>query len=416
LKPEELRRAALAVLHKNDLGGWTRPAPRLYPHQWSWDSAFISIGLAHVDLDRALRELETLFSAQWSDGRVPHIIFNPEAQDYFPGPQWWASAGTSPAAPLQPATSGLIQPPVHAIALLRILRLARVQQNNAIVPRIEALYQPMLEWHRYLATHRDPGATGLLVIYHPWESGTDNSPRWDAALGRIQVGELRPYERHDLKHVADPSERPTRAEYDRYLWLVELLKEAGYEDSEIQREHPFRIRDVLMSSLFAAASRDLRDLAETLGRDGPDLEELSGYVDRFSGAVRNAWDEHLCLALDHDDRVNQPVRVQTCAGLAPLLLPGLEPRLLSALVDRLEGPGFAGARGLAFAVVPSAVPDSSGYQPRAYWRGPTWPVFNWLMWWALRQHGELNGAARLRASNLALLQSPTSQFAEYFEP
>src|SRR5436190_17754134 len=76
-----LRTEALAVLRNNDAGDSTKPAPRLYPHQWSWDSAFISIGLAHVDLDRALRELESLFAAQWSDGRVPHIVFNPTVMD-----------------------------------------------------------------------------------------------------------------------------------------------------------------------------------------------------------------------------------------------------------------------------------------------------------------------------------------------
>ena len=124
MEAETLRTAALAVLRKNDLGDWTKPAPRLYPHQWSWDSAFIAIGLAHVDLDRALRELETLFAAQWADGRVPHIVFNPEAADYFPGPELWASASTSQQAPRRPATSGLIQPPVHALALRHIQRLA----------------------------------------------------------------------------------------------------------------------------------------------------------------------------------------------------------------------------------------------------------------------------------------------------
>src|ERR1700681_87451 len=106
MDPQVLRAAALAVLHKNDLGDWTRPAPRLYPHQWSWDSAFIAIGLARVDLDRALRELETLFAAQWADGRVPHIVFNPDAADYFPGPGLWASARTSELPPPTPAKIG----------------------------------------------------------------------------------------------------------------------------------------------------------------------------------------------------------------------------------------------------------------------------------------------------------------------
>src|SRR5689334_11256517 len=122
-RTEPLWNAALKVLRANDLGGWTKPAPRLYPHQWSWDSAFIAIGLAHVNPERAVREMEALFDAQWNDGRVPHIVFNPRAHDYFPGADWWASASTSPVAPREPATSGLIQPPVHAIALERLLHV-----------------------------------------------------------------------------------------------------------------------------------------------------------------------------------------------------------------------------------------------------------------------------------------------------
>ena len=60
-------------------------------------------------------------------------------------------------------------------------------------------------WHRYLLTYRDPEASGLVTIYHPWESGTDNSPRWDAALEPVEAGEVSPHERYDLEHVDDPS-------------------------------------------------------------------------------------------------------------------------------------------------------------------------------------------------------------------
>jgi hypothetical protein len=34
-----------------------------------------------------------------------------------------------------------------------------------------------------------------VTIFHPWESGTDNSPRWSAALERVEVGEMPEYER-----------------------------------------------------------------------------------------------------------------------------------------------------------------------------------------------------------------------------
>lgn len=413
---DELRRAALAVLARNDLGDWTRPAPRLYPHQWSWDSAFVAIGLAPVDLDRALRELETLFSAQWSDGRVPHIVFNPQAHDYFPGPDWWASARTSAAAPRDRETSGLVQPPVHAIAAQRILQLAIDQKADSMVERVRALYPRLLAWHRYLASARDPSASGLLVIYHPWESGTDNSPRWDSTLARVQVGDIPAYQRHDLKHVADPSERPSHSEYDRYIWLVELLKQARYDDAEIQREHPFQIRDVLMSAIFAVACGALAKVAHSLGGHTREIDELHVYSRRFQAGVEQAWDDEVCLALDWDVAIGQPVRVQTCAGLAPLLLSECPDDLLARVIERLQGAGFVGADGLAYRVVPSTVPGSPGFHARSYWRGPTWPVVNWLFWLALRQHGRLSLAAELRSASLAQLERPTSQFAEYFEP
>jgi glucosylglycerate hydrolase len=67
---EEARLAVRArrVLRKNDMGTWTKAAPDLYPHQWSWDSAFIAIGLSRLDTRRAARELLTLFEHQWKNG------------------------------------------------------------------------------------------------------------------------------------------------------------------------------------------------------------------------------------------------------------------------------------------------------------------------------------------------------------
>ncbi|GAC1313927.1 MAG: hypothetical protein NVSMB2_02680 [Chloroflexota bacterium] len=400
------------MLQQNDLGGWTKPAPRLYPHQWSWDSAFIAIGLAHVDPDRALRELEVLFSAQWADGRVPHIVFNPESHDYFPGADVWATHAVHPGAPLAPQTSGLIQPPVHALSAWQLARVAGEQLR----PRLEALYPKLLAWHRYLARARDPESSGLLSIYHPWESGTDNSPRWDAALARIDVGDLPPYQRHDLKHVGDASERPTNAEYDRYLWLVERLKSAGYEDERVHDGHPFVIKDVLMSAIFALANDALALLARALGKHASDTAEIDGWIEKATRAVEAAWDPVSRLALDFDVRAGRSIHVRTCAGLAPILLPRGRRDVLESTVDELVGDAFAGQPGSAFAVIPSAASGSPGYSRRAYWRGPAWPFINWLYWWALRQHGFTAQADALREANMHLLDRPEAQFAEYFEP
>src|SRR5213595_1900133 len=115
---EALERRAMAVLERNSLGDATKPSPRLYPHQWSWDSACIAIGYSHVDVERAEQELRSLFAGQWRNGLLPHIVFA-DGQDYFPGPEFWRT-DSSPDAPESRRTSGIVQPPVHATSVLQV--------------------------------------------------------------------------------------------------------------------------------------------------------------------------------------------------------------------------------------------------------------------------------------------------------
>src|ERR671913_1845218 len=138
----QLAARARQVLRKNDMGDWTRAAPNLYPHQWSWDSAFIAIGLAHLSTRRAAKELLALFEHQWRTGKVPHIVFNEGAPpgSYFPGPEHWACAAASPdAPPAPPYTSCLSQPPVHAISALRIWEAARRGSEEEITSTLAFL-------------------------------------------------------------------------------------------------------------------------------------------------------------------------------------------------------------------------------------------------------------------------------------
>src|SRR5215211_1203799 len=273
---EGLAARAQEVLGQNDMGGWTRAASDLYPHQWSWDSGFIAIGLAHLDTGRAARELLTLFQHQWKTGKVPHIVFNPEAppDSYFPGAEHWACAAASPDAPNSPPyTSCLCQPPVHAIAALKIWEASGDGEAHAEASAfLREIYPKLFAWHRYLATARDPEGSGLVTIYHPWESGTDNSPRWDDALAAVGVGDLSPYPRRDLGYVGDPAERPTDADYDRYIWLVKLIKRASCNDAAIHEGHPFLVKDVLFSAILVAANEALLGIASVVGAPEGDRE------------------------------------------------------------------------------------------------------------------------------------------------
>src|ERR671917_581056 len=266
--------------------------------------------LSEVDNRRATDELETLFTGQWSTGKVPHIVFNPEAppKSYFPDAERWNSSALSQDAPSGSHTSGLCQPPVHAIAVRRIWETSRGKEAERVERAKRFLrdnYPRLFAWHRYLATARDPEGSGLVTIYHPWESGTDNSPRWDPALQAVEVGDLPPYERYDLEHVTDPSQRPTDEEYDRYLWLLEFLKRARYEEAEIYEEHPFLVKDVLFSAILVAANEALLKIAEVVGADDGEREFIRSWMKRGREGLDKRWDEELELCLDYDLRAEE---------------------------------------------------------------------------------------------------------------
>jgi hypothetical protein len=103
------------VLLRNWHGHATVPSRGLYPHQWSWDSAFIALELQH----RAPRRAATSCSAYSGlSGRRPGSLHRLQPRDprqcYFPGPSFGRSDDVDGHPPID--TSGIIQPPLHAVA------------------------------------------------------------------------------------------------------------------------------------------------------------------------------------------------------------------------------------------------------------------------------------------------------------
>jgi hypothetical protein len=413
ISTEQLREAAIEVLRVNDLGTMTTAAPNLYPHMWSWDAAFVAIGLARVDVPRAITEMRTLLDAQWSTGMIPHIVFSDNDTGYFPGFDRWGTAAAA-ARPAHVKSSGICQPPVHAIALKHILDRARENGGTdqaAAEQFLRDSFDGWLAWHRWLADVRDPDRVGLIEIHHGWESGFDNSPRWDGPYAAIQPGHLEPFTRRDTLHVADASERPDDAEYAKYLWLVQQMASVGFDDQAVQETVDFRVRDVFFSGIMAASSEVLAELADDIGR--PEAAELREISARFRAGVAATVDPATGLARDFDVRAGRWIATDTVSGFAPLVAGG-EPALLDAQRETLLGPDWMGFPGLQFALPPSTSPASPAFRARTYWRGPVWPFLNLLLGWACARDGQSELHNTLRVESLRQLSDV--KFGEYYEP
>src|SRR6266404_1633478 len=154
---EQLSRQLKHVLRENDRGDYTVPAGDLYPHQWLWDSCFISIGLRHLNIDRAQKELLNLLSGQWSNGMLPNLIFN-EDREYRRDRELWRS-WISPYSPTGVSTTGLTQPPMFAEAVVSVgEKMTKAERRSWY----RSMYPHVLQYHQWLYAERDPHGEGLV--------------------------------------------------------------------------------------------------------------------------------------------------------------------------------------------------------------------------------------------------------------
>ncbi|MFG2022413.1 trehalase family glycosidase [Streptomyces sp. NPDC048825] len=398
---------AARVLHDNWTGTSTVPSRGLYPHQWSWDSAFIAIGLRHLSPLRAQVELETLLDAQWGDGRIPHIVFNPSVplDAYFPSPDFWRSstAGHAAGAPRTVQTSGIVQPPVHALAAW----LVHVADPGLSRARgfLSRLYPQLAAWHRYLLHRRDLGGGGLASVVHPWEQGMDNAPSWDAPLSRVTPAPPRTFRRADLDHGA-ASDRPTDLDYGRYVALASDYRDRGYADGAGN----FAVEDPAFNALLIASEYALARIARELGANAT---ARRARAERLTAAlVERLWDPAEGMFFCRDVRTGELIPERGVAGLVPLLLPALPRDVADSLVQTMRGPHFG--LGGATRLVPSYDLTGEAFDPHRYWRGPAWFNTNWMLERGLRLHGEQALADGLRSALLGT--AGASGFAEYVTP
>ena len=392
----ELINKAKAILEGNDLGGYTVPTHGLYPFQWNWDAAITALGWMKVDEARAWQEIRTLLKGQWDNGMVPHIVFHQEVESYFPDAGVWGVQ-----RPLR--TTSISQPPV----LASVLRLMVEQAGDPELAgeQLSSVLEPVIDYHLWWYRERDPQDTGLVVSYHPWESGMDNSPAWDKSLAAVPPVSWQ-YQRKDTQHV-DASERPHAHEYDRYLYLVDFFKQANFDSEVIYRDCPYKMYDVGIIAILHKATEDLIALCRQAGVAGDKVERLQQRYALTARAVGALWSD------EHGSFLNKDA---ITGEFSPVLTTGTMMALWGGLANPEQAERLGGLLSRWLTLTPygisSTFAECEQYEPQRYWRGPVWLHINWLLAMGAANYGFADEAGQIKASAAALIRE--QGYYEYF--
>ena len=187
-----------------------------------------------------------------------------------------------------------------------------------------------------------------MLLCHPWESGCDNSPRWDDLVDR-------PWS-VDAWHTAKG----------------DLLATIERSASGAPLTNPaFEVGSVGFSALVAW---NALELAAVTGDD-----ELASDACELADAVDSRWDPDLLTWVDDGPTARGSGRVRTHDALLPLLVVD-RPEARAQLTD-------PAAFGAPFG--PTGVHrDEPTFDPTGYWRGGSWPQLTYLSWRAARWAGD----------------------------
>jgi len=279
--------------------------------------------------------------------------------------------------------------------------------NKQLIAFAKLLYPKIVNSHRFFYQYRDPKKEGLAFIFHPWESGRDNSPLWDESMDRIVIDydNLPKYVRRDTS-LADPSERPTQDQYDRYVYLLELGKKNKYDGDGIAENSPFLIQDSLINAILIESNQSLIRIGKQLGLDTG--ETIEWQQQSKKAYQEKLWNERLGCFTCYDLRDEKQIEHKEIGGIFPLFAKIPNQSQAERINDYLMN-----LHQRDYYICPSFDVDSPLFDSKRYWRGPIWPQMNWMVYHGLKAYG-FDETAQIVRNDLLELVSKLG-FWEYFE-
>lgn len=333
-------RAALEAAWVDE--GYTAPNTDVYPWLWLWDSCFHAlIWDALGDTDRAIREVTVALSTIDSAGFVAHMGYQRNPQRAV---ELWGRAGAS----------SITQPPIYGHALAEFARRGHELSDTLLADATRGLW--------FLLDSRQR-IDGLVCVVHPWETGCDDSPRWD---------DYCPGDGFDLARWRSHK-----------VVLIESIERGPVGEPLFNPAFP--VSSVGFNALIAW---NALELASVTGDN-----DLRSAARQLSDRLDEQFDHELGTWVDVGPAASG--RARTADSLLPLLTTTDAALRRQAVAALASGGGHAtrfGPRGVHV--------DESTHDPGTYWRGPVWPQLSYLLWVALDRAGEAEVAEQVRAATV----------------
>jgi glycogen debranching enzyme len=306
------------------------PSKIRYVGVWQWDAYFHALAYRHMNMELARNQLRIFFDHQLENGMLPDAVHDEGVVTHLP----------------YPVDADVTKPPLAAWTTWKL------HQQQPDLEFLREIYEPLTRCIHWWTENNDLDGNGLCEYQHPYSSGLDNSPLWDAGM---------PVESPDL---------------NTYLYLEQEA---------------------------------LANIANAIEKQNDSISWSERAQILANRMVEQSWDPEAGLFWAKKDGFR--INVRTPFNLFPLITGHLPADITDRLVSHLTDPSQFWSR----YPVPSVALDDPTYSPTQMWRGPTWVNVNYMLIEGLLRSGFPDLARKLRHSTLDMICSRDDIY-EYYHP